>query len=328
MRDIGNEETEKLIAEMEKKIRREYAQAEKELNEKFNEYVRKFKVKDEIKRQQLARGEITQEFYEYWRKGQFSIAFRWQEMRRTMADDLTTVSQKARSIVDGYRPEAYAINHDYITFLIEKDSGIDTSYTLYNTRSAERLLMDERVLPKPGKSMKGKIERGEVVKWQEGQIQSVTLQSLLQGESTENMAQRICRTLSVSNYADAVRYARTAMTGAQNGGRFDAISRCRDEGIDVVGQWSATLDGRTRHTHRQIDGEVAEPGEMFSNGCRFPGDPNGPPAEIWRCRCRLNERVRGYTKDPSDLTRRNTDHMEEDTYEEWKIAKTKKGAKK
>ena len=326
MRDIGNEETEKLIADLEKKIRREYAQAEKELNEKFNEYVRKFKIKDEIKKQQLARGEITQEFYDYWRKGQFSVAFRWQEMRRTMADDLTTVSQKARSIVDGYRGEAYAINHDYITFLIEKDSGIDTSYTLYNTRSAERLLKGDEVLPRPGKRMKGKIELGEVVKWQEGRIQSVTLQSLLQGESTEHMAQRICRTLSVSNYADAVRYARTAMTGAQNGGRFDAISRCREEGIDVVGQWSATLDGRTRHTPRQIDGEVAEPGETFSNGCRFPGDPNGPPAEIWRCRCRLNERVRGYTKDHSDLTRRNTDHMEEDTYEGWKEAK--KGRKR
>ena len=224
MRDIGNEETEKLIADMEKKIRREYAQAEKELNEKFNEYVRKFKIKDEIKKQQLARGEITQEFYDYWRKGQFSVAFRWQEMRRTMADDLTTVSQKARSIVDGYRGEAYAINHDYITFLIEKDSGIDTSYTLYNTRSAERLLKGDEVLPRPGKRMNGKIGRGEVVEWQEGRIQSVTLQSLLQGESTEHMAQRICRTLSVSSYADAVRYARNAMTGAQNGGRFDAIS--------------------------------------------------------------------------------------------------------
>lgn len=328
MRDIGHEETDKLIAELEKKIRKEYEQAEKELNEKFNEYVRKFKVKDEIKKAQLARGEITKEYYEYWRKGQFSIAVRWQEMRRTMADDLTTVNQKARSITQGYRAEAYALNHDYITFLMEKDSGIDTSYTLYNARSAERLIKGDKVLPNPGKRIDDKITRGEVVKWQEGRIQSVTLQSLLQGESIDQMAKRILRTVTASSYADAVRYARTAMTGAQNGGRYDAIQRGREEGLDVVGQWSAYLDNRTRHTHRLVDGEVAEPGEKFSNGCRFPGDPEGPASEIWNCRCRLQRRVRGFTRDPADLTKRNTDHMEEDTYEEWKNAKAKKGAKK
>ena len=55
----------------------------------------------------------------------------------------------------------------------------------------------------------------------------------------------------------------------------------------------ATLDNRTRHSHATLDGEVVDNDKKFSNGCRFPGDPNGPPTEIYNCRCTLVSAIDG-----------------------------------
>ena len=46
-RDEGNEATEKLLAEMEQKLTAEYKQAEKEVEDKLNDYFRRFRIKDE-----------------------------------------------------------------------------------------------------------------------------------------------------------------------------------------------------------------------------------------------------------------------------------------
>ena len=50
MRDIGHEETEKVLKEMEKRISKEYAQAEREIAAKLDKYLKDFAVKDDLKR--------------------------------------------------------------------------------------------------------------------------------------------------------------------------------------------------------------------------------------------------------------------------------------
>lgn len=73
---------------------------------------------------------------------------------------------------------------------------------------------------------------------------------------------------------------------------MDASYEARDAGADVVKQWDSTLDGNTRPSHRQVDGEIRELDELFSNGLRFPGDPKGKASEVIRCRCALLQRAR------------------------------------
>lgn len=55
--------------------------------------------------------------------------------------------------------------------------------------------------------------------------------------------------------------------------------------------WVATRDGRTRDSHRKLNGDAVGLNERFSNGLMFPGDPSGPAAEIANCRCRLVIRI-------------------------------------
>ena len=112
-----------------------------------------------------------------------------------------------------------------------------------------------------------------------------TMQSILQGESIPNMAKRIAQTMGEINHKATIRYARTAVTGAENAGRKDAFERAERMGIDMEQEWRATLDMRTRHSHRQLDGERRPVGEAFSNGCEWPGDENGDPDTTCGCNC-------------------------------------------
>lgn len=318
MPDQGHIETERILRETEADVQRVYRKAVEETQKKLEDYLRRFEIKDNIKRQQLDRGEITAQEYADWKKGQILIGQRWEELRDTLAQDLHNSNAIARSIVQGHMPEAYAVNHNYATFQIEKGSMVDTSYTLYDRQTVERIIRDQpELLPPPGKRMSERIAANKDIAWQRGQIQSVTMQSILQGESIPKMARRIAREMGEKNNKAAIRYARTAMTGAQNAGRVDAYKRAEKMGIDLEQEWLATLDGRTRHEHRFLDGQHVPVGEAFTvDGykIRYPGDPSAPGYLIWNCRCTLVPRVKGV--DQSDAPRNSK--LGDMTYDEWK----------
>ena len=90
----------------------------------------------------------------------------------------------------------------------------------------------------------------------------------------------------------AMRIARTEGHGVQIQAAVDAQYSAKDAGADVVKQWDATLDGRTRESHRKVDGEIRELDEPFSNGMMYPSDSAGGAEEVVNCRCALLQRAR------------------------------------
>ncbi len=59
---------------------------------------------------------------------------------------------------------------------------------------------------------------------------------------------------------------------------------------DLVDQkWNAIEDGRTRDSHRPMNGQLQPWGSPFISGAgnrlRFPGDPLAPISETAQCRC-------------------------------------------
>lgn len=98
-------------------------------------------------------------------------------------------------------------------------------------------------------------------------------------------------------YNNAIRIARTEGHRVQTTATMDAMRVAKDKGADVVKQWDSTLDGRTRHSHAVVDGEIRELDEAFSNGLDFPGDPDGKAAEVINCRCALLQRARWALKE-------------------------------
>ncbi len=346
--DPAHEETDQLIREMEKKVSREYANAVSDMESKLDKYLKNFEVEDVQKKAEVAAGTLSQEKYLDWRRDQMLVSDQWQRMKGVLSQDLHNANRIARSIVNGYMPDAYAINFNYGTFQVEKLAKVNTSFTLYDRHTVERLLRDDpQILQPPGKKMQetfgkfdayksGKpvelksktksafdklIRENRDIRWQAGKLQSVTLQSVLQGESIPHMAKRIANTMGEINKNASIRYARTAMTEAQNAGRVNSYQRAKDMGIGVKQQWMAIHDAHTRDSHAVLDGEIQEVGKKFSNACRYPGDPAGKPEEIWNCRCTLVPYLDKYDFGDSLAYDGKINDM---TYEEWKEAHSKK----
>ena len=326
MHDPAHEATDKLIEEMEKKVAREYGRAAEEMQAKLDDYFRRFEIKDELWQKMVASGEKTAEEYAQWRKGQIMVGQRWTDMRDTLAQEMHNTNNIARSVVNGYRADVYALNHNYAGYEIEHGASIDASWTLYDRRTVERIMKDNPdLLPEPGKRVNQRIAEKKDIRWQAGKIQSLTMQSIMQGESIPNMARRITRDLATSSYKDAVRYARTATTNAENAGRYDGYRTARGMGIDLTIEWVATLDERTRHEHRLLHGQrrdVDEPFIVDGIEIMYPaqmgaGSSDIPQSMIWNCRCTLIAMVKGFEGD----TVTSSPKMGSMSFEEWLEAK-------
>lgn len=322
-KDEGHEETDEILKEIESEITKEYSQAEKEIEEKLDDYLSAFAEKDEKKRQQVEEGTLDMSEYLTWRTGQIAIGKRWEEMKETISTDLTNASSIAKSISVGYMPEVYSVNYNYGVYMTEKLSCTDTSYTLYSKTSVQKLFDDDTTFyHKAGKKLQGEINTGKTKAWNKKQVQSVMIQSLLQGESIDKIATRLSDTVGEKNRASSIRNARTMTTSIENAGRMDAGKRAEDMGIECKKVWMATLDDRTRHWHRDLDMQKKPMDEPFYNAygsIRYPADPYAASANIYNCRCTL-----GYSVDDVDLelSDRYDEKLGDMTYEEWKYGKT------
>lgn len=103
------------------------------------------------------------------------------------------------------------------------------------------------------------------------------------GDSPETIAKGIRDVFNVrKNQADFI--ARQENGSALNGGRFLQVE---DMGYEA-GEWLSCRDDNVRASHAPgtgVDGEIVKLGETFSNGCRYPQDPQGARDEVLGCRC-------------------------------------------
>ena len=138
------------------------------------------------------------------------------------------------------------------------------------------------------------------MEWNTKKINAELLQGINNGESIDKIAKRLERVTDM-NEAAAIRNARTMVTSFENLGRFDSLKDCERRGIDINKTWLNTHDEKTRDTHADyplgVGGESVPLKKKFSNGLEYPGDPAGPPAEVYNCRCSLSHEIKGIKGD-------------------------------
>lgn len=93
---------------------------------------------------------------------------------------------------------------------------------------------------------------------------------------------------------NAIRIARTEGHRIQVASAMDAQTVAKSKGADILKQWNAALDGRTRPHHRMLDGQIRETNEDFEVSGMKVKAPGyfGKPSEDCNCRCALSSRAR------------------------------------
>lgn len=125
-----------------------------------------------------------------------------------------------------------------------------------------------------------------------------------------------------SSYRRAMMITRTEAGRVQAVAREKAQAEAKELGIEFDKVWVATLDGRTRHNHAELDGAKADKDGYFEiNGLRTK-QPHmfGFASEDVNCRCRTISRLKN---DDAPLLRRDNETgeiVEYRNYREWEKA--------
>lgn len=319
--DYAHRLTDKELAALEKRIAAEYAKAAGELSGEIAEYFQKLQKRDLEQRKRMEDGELSPEQYKQWRLAQIGRGRRFTALRDRIAERMTRANEVAAAYINDRTPGIYSLNRSYAAYTIERQVGSDVGFDLWDERTVRRLIVEQPDLM-PYYPPKRAVKRGIDLAWGKRQITAQITTGILQGEPIKKLADRLQERIPEMNRASAVRAARTAVTGAQNGGRMDSCLQAEEMGIRLQRQWIATLDSRTRHDHAAADGQTVDNDKPFNVGgyeLMYPGDPNGPGHEVYNCRCTMIARVKDVP--PALVRRAGKEVIANMTYREWEAGK-------
>lgn len=317
--DYGHRETEAMLLALEAEIEAEYTAAGKEVAEAADAFFREFEIEDAKYAEAVDKGEMSAKSYQRWRRGKLARGEGYRQMREDIAARIRDAAQIAAAYVDDTLPSVFALNRTYAAYAMERagaDLGVGTSFSIYSEDVVRRLIIEHpELLPNYPRRLALNVPKE--MRWLREKISSQVLHGILGGETIPKIASRMVDVVGMDKNV-SIRNARTAVTSAENGGRMDTYDAAEAMGIRLQKEWMATHDTRTRESHGRIDGERVDNDAVFSNGCRFPGDPYGAPEEVYNCRCTMVAYLPDYP-----------DARDRVTYQQWlERSKSKKGGKR
>ena len=264
----------------------------------------------------------TAQDYQQWRLAQIGRGQRFEALRDRLAERMTNANLVAASYINDATPGLYSLNRNYAAYTIERQVGRDVGFDLWDEQTVRRLMVEQPDLM-PYYPPARAVDRGVDLACGKRQITAQVTNGILQGESIKHLADRFQTNIPNMNRTSAIRSAWTAVTGAQNAGRQDSYLRAEKMGIRLKKRWLAMLDSRTRHDHAAADGQAVKQDEPFVVGgaeMMYLGDPNGPPEQVYNCRCTMIAEVEGV--DMSGALRWDRYGILPDmTYAQWEASK-------
>lgn len=202
---------------------------------------------------------------------------------------------QVEGILNQMKTKQFLTVSDYLNTCYE-DGFVGSIFDLHGQGVPMMIPLDQtkmvRAVQLDSKISKGLYTRlGEDVDLLKKKITAQVSRSIATGVSYAQTAKQLAGYTRIG-YNNAVRIARTEGHRIQCNAAMDVMEAAKAKGADVVKQWDATLDDRTREDHVAVDGEIREVDEKFSNGLMFPGDPSGEAADVINCRCALLQRAR------------------------------------
>lgn len=311
--DEAHEYVDGLLDDEKKRLEKEYARAAREMNRKVQDQLVDLAVEERKRRIQVENGIITEEEFDQWKTNKLAVGRRYTAMRNTIVNDLAKLNQKSALRLEDKMVDAYAFSHNFGTWEMETSSLTDTIYTLYNKDAVYDLIKND---PDVMRTPKFNVAKDKA--WNARKVNSEILQSIVQGESIPELADRIAK-ITDANKTQAFRAARTMLSSAENKGKHDSFKRAEGKGLIVDKQWISTIDGRTRDSHKfapphGVSGEIKPLDEPFSNGLMYPADRSvNKPEEIYNCRCTEVGSARRKATCRYNLS----DELDDMPYEEW-----------
>lgn len=296
---ISDEEFQKLVTEYEKEIVKISGKALKEIKNKIALIYEK--LGDDVSYSDMM-------LYNRLKNLEKSIA---EIIKDVTKEHLTNTKEKLSYF--------FSESFNLTSYSIEKSLGIDLGFGLL----------------KPEVIRAAYINKMSEIKWPESMqehaqkymndIRNELTQGLIEGKGYGKIAAAITDKTSI-NVNKIFRIVRTEGHRVQNTARIISIEKTEEAagrlGIKIERVWLATLDNRTRDTHQEMDGQVADENGLFhypSGGTTPAPGIEGPAEEVINCRCTV---ITQFKDLPQQFRKDNETKqiIKYKTYEEWKNA--------
>lgn len=192
--------------------------------------------------------------------------------------------------IDAYLQECY--RNGYIGTMYDiAQQGIPITMPINQEQVVEAVQTDSQL-------SEGLYNRlGEDVQQLRRSIRSELSRGIANGSSWNEMARQIAEGMQSqynTAYNRAIVIARTEGHRVQQQSALNAQREAQRQGANIVKQWDATLDGRTRAEHRAADGQIREFDEPFEVGGEKLDAPGigGSAWNVCNCRCCVLQRAR------------------------------------
>lgn len=292
MADKAHRDTDKQLAQMEQRLKQIYSEAQADIEAKAKAYFRQFEEADKKKQQDVAAVKINADEYTRWKKRKIMFGEKWTRQKERIAAELADVRSTALAYINGELPAVYATNYNFVGTGIESEVR-GYSFDLVNPDTVKELAKDDTTFL-PYKEINGR----KYQRWCTQKINAEIMKGIMLGDSVSDLAKRLRSVVAMDQRA-AVRNARTMVTSAENKARQDGFERAANNGIVIQKEWIAAIDRRTRHAHRELNGDLRDPDQPFDSEfgkIMYPGDPAADPADVYNCRCTLGSKVIGFRR--------------------------------
>lgn len=161
-----------------------------------------------------------------------------------------------KSYQNGYVGCMYSLHHQGIPMIMPIDQEKVTKALTIDSQLSTRYYKED--------PLKGRVE--ENVTLLKNRIRSNISRGLLAGKTWSETAIDLATGMNnpfETAFKDAMRIVRTEGHRVNQQASLDAGSEAKKNGADILKQWDATLDGKTRPWHMVADGQIREWDEPF-----------------------------------------------------------------
>lgn len=266
-------EIESLLNKSESNINQELQALYKELaNEMTKEIV---ELNDQIEKDDNFSKKLQKELLEFIRSQMYAKANQLEENQRKIMYD--------------FLKRNASTSYNELFYEFEMSEEIPLSFALLTDKQIATIINT----PVAGRKLSTRL-KGNSSKMKKN-LNRVLTRGFSKGWSTQKMAAQIAE-IGGANYRRAMNIARTESGRVTSVTRQQSQQHAKELGIKAKKKWISTLDGDTRNTHRQLDGQIREIDEYFEVGGLKTLQPHmfGIASEDCNCRCRTVNVIKGY----------------------------------
>ena len=220
-------------------------------------------------------------------------------LKKELEGFLNVLHTRNYTLIDNYLKDCYINSHIGTLFDLQ-GQGIPLILPLEQEQMISAITLNSKLSAPLYNAL------GYNVDYLKTSVRQEISRGIAQSLSYQEIARNVKNTTNV-DYNKSLRIAKTEGHRIQCESAYNVQLRAKEKGADIVKQWDSTLDGKTRPTHRLLDGQIVDVDGYFKSDsgykALYPGD-FGVPSEDCNCRCALLQRAKWALND-DEFTKMN-----------------------